>query len=190
MAKVSAQLWVWWPVKGHPRSHQFWRLTIGPIFFDPRQIFPEVAAILVHVYGNICQCELELRSVKRKLRDDIICGVVHFFCGAWALLRRSLPCLRFLDQTQSHTHAYDRILWRSSCLVAVATIYTSQEKSIYACSGSWSHNYSIQVAADLPLRLHSHKGQWGDIRMIVSRDRPSIRAWIFGALLTLEAKIY
>jgi len=45
------------------------------------------------------------------------------------------------------------------------------------------------VAADLPLRLHSHEGQWADIRMIVWRDRPYIRAWSCWALLTLEAAI-
>ena len=110
---MSAHVWMWWPVKGHPRSHQFWRLTIGAIFFGLHRIFPEVATILVHVYSNICHCELALRSVKHKLHDDDdddddddVFGLVYFFCGAWALLRHSLPCLRFLDQTQSDTHMH------------------------------------------------------------------------------------
>jgi len=45
------------------------------------------------------------------------------------------------------------------------------------------------VAVDLPLMQHSHKGQWADIREIVSMDRPSIRAWSCWALLTLEGTI-
>jgi hypothetical protein len=119
----------------------------------------------------------------------IVYGLVYFFCGARALIRPSLPCLRFLDQTQSHTQAPGRTLWRSDHLVAVATLYTTQGTNIYARSGSWSHKFSGEVVADLPLMQHSHKGQWPDIRVIVSRERSSIRAWSCWALLTLEATI-
>ena len=148
--------------------------------------------------------------MKHKLHGVIIVyGLIYFLFGARALIRHSLPCLRFLDQTQSHTHTHThartharththmhpythapcRTLWRSDHLVAMANIYTTQETNIYARSGSWSHNFSGQVAVDLPLMQHSHKGQWADIREIVSMDRPSIRAWSCWALLTLEGTI-